>query len=536
MRQHGHCTTRDGREGNGRTPVPIWRVVSTAAVLSVAFCGCLVARLPIGVPGEWVLSYSADPLWGATAHVLPVFAVWGAIIYVGYRCAYRCGAAGRTAWSLSVTAAFCMLCTLSLFLNRYPVNEAHFVVASPNALGAYKEDAVTMAGPRSYLRDYHEKMRRPAEETKTHHTMTNPPGMALLLRAVFGPAERNEALVNYIRRRLELHTPPPPGDPVSAGGLSAEKVVSSVVRAIAATTVIIVLASLAYVPVYLLACEVSGVRTAPLVAGLALTVPNFHAFHPSKDAMQFVFIASMWLCALKALRTRRPAWALAAGLFFFLGSFFIFMCLPAAGVVGVVVLLEGWRSGRPIEWLRERWRPWLPTVLWGIAGAIVPYLLLYAWAGYNPILAALEGRRGLWRFFADNPRTYWAWILANISNWVVMGGGVLAALLGLGLYRQVGDVRRGGWRRLDPWLWGLVLTVVLLDFAAIPLSETARIWMFLSPAAVVAGARACRLEQTLTKGACLALLALAVLQLAAYLTMLDMWEATQRIQSGSLFW
>ena len=78
--------------------------------------------------------------------------------------------------------------------------------------------------------------------------------------------------------------------------------------------------------------------------------------------------------------------------------------------------------------------------------------------------------------------------------------------------------------------------MLLLDVAAIPLSETPRVWMFLSPAAVLAGARVCRLDQTTTRGACLALLGLAVLQLAAYLPMLDMWEATLRIQSGRQFW
>ena len=420
--QRNHGASEGGPDRAGLAPVPVWHLIAVAVCLSGMFCVFLGLRLPIGVPGEWVLSYSPAPPWDAVAGVLPAFAVWGAVAYMGCRYAGRWGTVGRTAWTAAATAAFAIVCVASLFLNRYHVVEAHFAVISPNALGAYTTDAVSMEGPKSYLRTYHERMRRPAEETLTHHTMDNPPGMTLLLHAAFGLAERNRALMDWLRGRPELRPPPPFAGSVSGEDVST-RLALGIARTLAATTVILVLTSLAYVPVYLLACEISGMRTAPLVAGLALTVPNFHACHPGKDAMQFVFIASMWLCALKALRTRRPGWALAAGFFFFLGSFFIFMCVPAAGLIGVVVLLQACRGGHPFEWLRTHWRPWLPTVLWGVAGAVVPYLVLYGWSGYNPILAVLEGRRGLVRFFAENPRTYWAWVFVNMSDWVLMGGG-----------------------------------------------------------------------------------------------------------------
>lgn len=289
-------------------------------------------------------------------------------------------------------------------------------------------------------------------------------------------------LGDYVRLmpELPLHCRHhPPGGPLFLWWIA--RLVAPGPKAAAAATLLA--ASLTVPAVYLLAREVLEEMAARLATCLFLVAPNVVCY--SATCMDAVFMTPLvWTVFLlwKARDHRPLVLGTAAGL---AGSLAALMTFSASFVAlwSLVMLLTTTIADRC------RLANTLRAICMAAATAVVVYLLLYAWSGYNlpeVLKAAFEGQAGVMKGRGHNSlRQSLYFAITNLAAFFFFAGLPLTVLWFRQLARELRafTASRGRWLTLS-----FASTLLLVDLAPLYTLETERIWIFLVPLLAIGAA------------------------------------------------
>ena len=507
-------------------------VISTAAC--VLFGAYLLLQVPIGVPGEWTWTYADGPPWVGLLQVLPFLIAFLAAIRYGIVQADSLRGKHAGGWLTVTVLTFFAFSLSTVYLWQFDRYEIYYLMNAPAVNGTFLDEARRLEDVPAYLNDYQKRMSEPESKHRSTHLMSNPPGFTLLLHAILRPLRSRRNVAMHLGTVLEPRNAWQE-QRHSMGEEKREKWFLITTEVMLTFLVIVLLTSLSLLPIYGLCRHLCGPRSAAMVTGLVMLLPNFHVFSPYKNSLEILFIGMIWYASLRAAGADSIVWSLLAGIAVYLGTFVSLICLPATLFVALVGGLSCLASDSPSAWWQKHGQRITTAVKWACLGFSFPALLLWLSAGYNPVLVTLQGVSGQHTFFAEYGRTYSSWVFVNLWEWLLFGGGVFAGIFLIALKCQVQQWLARGRRGVDPYLAGVLITLLALDVCRMPLSETGRHWLFLSVGGMIAACRVFGLEEKVQVRSGLWLAGLMSLQTILYILLLDVWEASMRVGSGLLF-
>jgi hypothetical protein len=465
-------------------------LVLTACVLQVV----VFSDLPLGVSGQWVWNRYPAPVWDRLLlAALPVFLVLAGLTVFG---AAQMRAASRAARAATLGILVFLAFALQLafgYAGEGGLYECLFNLTGPKA-SVYLRDAEAVharkAGVGSWLAGYEEHIRRFSVQTSTH-----PPGPTLCMVALYGFYADRPALAERVSRAVEARLP-------TAGALGRlEALVLGLEgnwprRATAWTAALLfkLLAAMLVVPVYLLAARRKGPAVGLQAAGLAAVVPSIVMFSPGFDQVYPTLAAALLLAVDAAVE--RNSWLLgvAAGTAGML-------CMQLSLAFGAVILLcvicatlkaAGRGAGGEVAGRVPAFRRALRPALGAAGGFLAPVIACMAALGFNAFAVWVRCAAHNDRFHAAFGRTYWPWVWVNVVEFAVFLGVPVAALAAVAVGGLLRDAARRGRVAVcgGDLLVAALVTGGMLAVTGRTLGETARVWMFLAPFAVVAGAQA----------------------------------------------
>jgi hypothetical protein len=332
---------------------------------------------------------------------------------------------------------------------------------SPGASGVFSVgSAINDAA--DFLRRYPELM-----PTFPVHPQRYPPGLPLLFYLARIPLERMPAFsdaVGFFLRQYRCHD------------LALMRLPNSTIATAVIQMALPVVNGLIVFPLYGLARRAGGRRIAIWAAALYPLVPSFALWSSRWDQFYPLLACAIWYLFVVGLtESSRPA-LLGAGVLFSLASFFSFGLVALLMPMGLYALF--WVLARPE---RRRWGRLAVDSLIFSAGAVSLWLL------YR--LAFGTGFADIWRvsmsFHLGLERGYWTWLIYHLYDFFAFLGLPLALLFFVALVNAL----RGVPRRLDPLTLGFALGLLLLDLAGVARGEVARVWLFMTPFAVIVAAK-----------------------------------------------
>jgi hypothetical protein len=457
----------------------LWTAIATLAFVTLVVTG----TLPVGVPGQWTYGlFSADipPRMGN----IPVAALGAAALIGVVTLGLHRSAEARAAERIAHVAAL-GLCALVVLVGQVLVSRAG--AAEPawiNTLehsGGFFKDALRLKDVPRPLADYGTHAPRLSIHGRWH-----PPGPVAIHLAALRWFERHDGTARELLLRAErAEALPPPLAPraLPSADAAAALVVAWFILIASATTV---------VPIYLLGVEIGSRAIGLAAAGLYSVVPALAFFEGMMDLVYPVFTAwALWFIC-RGFKTeapsRRALWWLAAGVTLGLGLFFSYCQLAVLPVAALWGLCEVRRRGP------ASFGPMLLHGLAIVAGIGVALLAIRSVTGYNAVSDFFS--RGIGRSWdwgsklggAPTNRPYAIWIFANLLEYVAFAG--IPIVVGAAWAAMTGarGLWRGGATLADGAAVAFVAGLLLLDATGVNRSETARLWIFLTPLAAVAAA------------------------------------------------
>jgi len=251
----------------------------------------------------------------------------------------------------------------------------------------------------------------------------------------------------------------------------------------AASWAAILASALAVVPVYLLARRLYGEKVGVIAAGLYALTPNLVLF--GATCMDGVFavlpVVAIWLFH-KAIKDRPIVYGVLFGLALAGGLLMTFAAL-CVGIIttvyGVVALIVDRKSF---------WRILLVNVI-GVVMIVAVHWGLYKWVGYD-VLEAIDAARQRNRNVMGTGLETWGRYFdigfADLFAFLI-GSGIVATTLWLRQFgRAIGEgFKKGEW---DLFAISFLPALLVISFANLFTFEVERIWMFMTPFVIVAGA------------------------------------------------
>ncbi len=475
-------------------------VVSAQAILVVAFGFVLrskTPKFPLGIPGEWEWLRIDASMVGYSL-ILAVVAILGFAVFAaaGFQSLSRPGRPVREGFWLS-GLVFAAILVQAVTQEAAPVGYglSKWIIAlhAPGSSGYYTVAKNQMSDPARFLADYPSWIAR----QDALHVGTHPPGLFVVARGMLSAMESRPELS---RRVIEL-------SPRSvASAVKAYRETLDLSRAdgaaLALTGALTLLAcALSVVPIYLLARSVLPASAAWASAALWPLVPSALLFQPTADTAFPLLSTTAIALASWAVRSGRKTGlmlGLLSGLTMALGMFFTLAFLPVGLVVALVLLSpSGLTPSRKVGLFLVTGLGFLAATFawWGLTSA-------------SPFVIWWINQKNHGRFYAEYPRSYWAWVLENPLELAIALGlpAAVWGLVGLAKPRQIPRVT-----------WATVLVLAFLTFSGKNLSEVARLWLPLMPGLLVgAGSVLARLgARPWELGATIALTGLQVLCLEA---------------------
>ncbi|MBI3241300.1 MAG: hypothetical protein HYZ49_03295 [Chloroflexi bacterium] len=424
------------------------------AAPALAYCVALITGWPSLVYGnaEWVWTRRPAPLSVAFLWPLLLMVAWTALVAWRERRPTRTTVAPLLIGAVLVSG---FLPYTLLSLRGDPIRQMLQITASTTS-GSYFNVGARIDDPNEFLIAHIDRMGGYREV----HARTHPPGIPLIFYMARKLFEAWPGLGEQAGRRLLradcLHP--------EMIGFSYPQVASAL-----AQFALPFFGGLGVLPLFALAQTFFGRRTALLAVGLYPFIPALSAFAPAFNQLYVpIALAGSWLTWQSIINHRVwPAYALAAGLLLSLGSFISFGNIAFLGLNGFLV--GGWLVTKRHN--RADWGRAITIGLLMIVGLSTVWIVY--WLGWGVSGIAMY-RRAL-EVHGDIGRSYWLWAWYNLYDFASWTG---LALLGPALWLCWQSRRRRRWSALALGLLGFIL---LLDFSAFVLGETARLWLFLSP-------------------------------------------------------
>jgi len=296
------------------------------------------------------------------------------------------------------------------------------------------------------------------------HPQRYPPGLPLLFYLARRILERMPALSDGLGFSLRLY---------QCHDLSLMCLSNATIGAATIQMALPLLVGLTVLPLYGLARRTGGRSVAVWSAVLYPLVPSFALWSARWDQFYPLLACTAWLLFHIGLAESRRRALLAAGLVLSFASLLSFGLLALLLPLGLFALF--WLLAHPEH---RRWGRLVADTLIFLAG------LASLWVVYQ--LALGTGFLDIWRvsmsFHLGLGRSYWTWLGYHLYDFFIFLGLPLALLFLTALAWAVRDLAR---RRYAPLALGFGLGLLLLDLAGVARGEVARVWLFLTPFAVI---------------------------------------------------
>lgn len=251
---------------------------------------------------------------------------------------------------------------------------------------------------------------------------------------------------------------------------------------------IALMAGLAIPAAYILAsrCGQFSTETAFLAATLQALAPGLVLFCPEFDQLYPLITCALTLAWLRAMHTRRHAWAIPFGLTFGVATFFAYNFLVLGVLLGAISL-----GALKMRWLSLARATQLAVS--ATASAVALYVLMGWTTGYDALAVFRTALRNQDVLQAIWKRPWLAAIPFDLFDFALGSGWLPAGLALRELWRT-----RDEWRRnsahpaeLLAWLKPLFfLQVAVVALSGLLRCETARVWIFLQPLLLIPAAAA----------------------------------------------
>ena len=222
-------------------------------------------------------------------------------------------------------------------------------------------------------------------------------------------------------------------------------------------------------------------RSRLLACAMYALLPALAFFLPDLDQIYPIFAMLLALSWAKALRGSR-AHALLFAATLFVSTFFAYNLL----VVGAFVVLYAAYFLRLEHASADAWRRLIVSALIGAAGLVIPYVVLWVAASYDPLrsLAHAIGEQN--ELSLRLMRPWFSCLFTAPYDFFIGAGMVMLPLLVLSVRRLFisFDIARR-----DLVLSAIALaTILIVDLSGLLRAENARVWLFLQPFAIVPAA------------------------------------------------
>jgi len=525
-----------------------WRLpLVLAVVLTAVMCAVVLLRVPIGVAGEWVWAYALAPNWPNLVWAIACGGAFLLVFHLGLQVFAKQGEWSRRALIAILLFGVFIVHLAVASLGQYGLMEDAWVILSPWETGAYFHEAERLelgtlsaapglTDPVRYVDEFDEYIDR---DWKQYGDVSNtrlnvhPPGNTLSFYAVkrgvqawplVGKVAVNAALAGSapLREQFQDEEFSAAVTPIAPGIFTA-------------TFLFQFLSCLVLVPAMVLSRHLAP-KQLPLCAGaLAAFIPSVFLFEPSPDQSYALVAVFLLLFVYLALSKKSSLWAFLAGATAYCGLFFSLAYLVIGAIAAACVLFALVSQASPVQYLRSNWRTVGRIVAFGLAGLAVPAVVMRLVLGYDTVrVLAL-----CWRNHADFytweefPRTYWKWLLINPFELLMFAGGSVSALTVAAVVREWRKPRLGFRKNLNPYLWGLLLVIVILWISGKNSGEAARLWMPLMPALAIVGLSAYG-ESRWPNWVYTVLLGLQMLQIIVFRLSFDVYRVAQHI-TGKTF-
>jgi len=232
-------------------------------------------------------------------------------------------------------------------------------------------------------------------------------------------------------------------------------------------------------PLYGLARLVGNRRIAVWTVFLYPIIPSFAMWSGRWDQFYPLLTVTSWFLLAWALYRAHHWAAFAGGLVLALATMLTFGMVAMLLPMGLWALLWLWLA---VHNGRSSWPPLADGLLFGL-GLTLPWLL------YNTRYAS--GLGDIWAvsmsYHLGLARSYWVWLFYHLYDFGLFLGVPLAVLFVLAVWQGVKQWRQSGWAGLRPFLFPVTFgtSLLLLDLSGTSRGEVARVWLFLTPFAVL---------------------------------------------------
>ncbi|MCX7681863.1 MAG: hypothetical protein N2508_07865 [Anaerolineae bacterium] len=337
---------------------------------------------------------------------------------------------------------------------------------SPGASGVFTVGS-TIADPLDFLRRYPELM-----PTFPVHPQRYPPGLALL----FYGARRLLEAIPTMSEPLGLAL-----RPYQCHNLELMRLSNATIATAWVQMALPALVGWIAFPLYGLARRTIGEQAALWAVVAYPLVPSFALWSARWDQFYPLLTCTVWYCFWRGLQeTRSPsssrAWFFLSGLILSFTSFLSFGPLAVLAPLGLSALL--WTLPHPEQ---RQWLRLAVSALAFFAGLTIPWLIYQ--------IALGNGFLEIWRvsmaYHLGLGRSGPVWLFYNLYDFLAFLGLPLALSLG----GSIVVAWRSGLKNAHSALpLGFGLGLLLLDFSGVAQGEVARVWIFLTPFAVIAAA------------------------------------------------
>lgn len=257
------------------------------------------------------------------------------------------------------------------------------------------------------------------------------------------------------------------------------KMFGTATGSLAGAYTIAVAASLGVLMVYAFSALWTADRQSRLVvAAFYALVPAIVAFFPEFDQIYPIFAMAMILFWVRAL-DGGVRYAVLLGLLLFACLFSAYNLLTVGAFLAYYTLYWLWRQ----EWALPSWKSLVLRACVVLAACAGVYLLLWIATGYNPVLAFRKALSNQARIAAHLRRSHIRCAIYDPYDFLLGTGFVALPILFFYCWR---NVPRFNWKRIDLVLTAIGLaTVLTIDLSGVLRAETARVWLFLQPLAIV---------------------------------------------------
>lgn len=456
------------------------RTLLVTSALSVLVTAGLFwfTTIPLGVPGEWTWErFAADPQTGMNF----LLAGLGAAAYLGFVALgwhrlqlTRLWTSEVVVWHLGLFVA--ALSWLWIVQETAPpegqLAKAPFILFYPGSSGYFTEVRTKSPAAGPFLRDYGKLMR----QGDVLHVGTHPPGLFLVFHGLIAAVERNPAWTP----RLQASEPESVREAfavIAENSAVTTHPLNANDRAVIWLAILLAMGCAAATvwPLYGLLRFTLDRPLAWIGASVWPAIPAVAIFLPKSDQVFPLFACLLVYCWAQAIRRGSMLWGISAGLIAWCGLCGSLAFLP----VGLFAALA---AGCAVLHGAVAWRRCLLPVVGGGMGLLIPIALLAAFCQVNLFEIWGWNYHNHAGFYAQFPRTYWAWLLVNpLEATFAVGAPIVVAVAFASASWQI-DRRR----------WSLAASIAacgavvwgLLWLTGKNSSEAARLWGLLMPGLV----------------------------------------------------